>query len=173
MYLYKATAPRKKLLFKPSKFYRTEDFLSSADKPKPGYTEDELLYAGEFHEMAIYLMPNIYRIQTINQKNNYAKLSTLGFKFDLNKEIVIFINDSDHKKTMEFSPTVYVFEKKYFTKVKSGEYVSKEPVEAIRCDTFSMLEALDKWKVELILVPNVHRLRDTLILAEVGFIAQD
>ncbi|OFZ37152.1 MAG: hypothetical protein A2504_00590 [Bdellovibrionales bacterium RIFOXYD12_FULL_39_22] len=174
MYLYKVTPLRDSLIFYPSVFYRTDDFMSSATKPQPGYVEDKLLYAGEFHDISIHLLPlETYRIQIQKHLDNYAKLSVLGFKFNSNRKSVIFININDYQKIIEFQPTVYTFDKKFFLKTPSSEYVANVPVEAIKYETYTMPHALDKWNVELITVPSVIELHDKLIESKVSFVAQD
>jgi len=147
--------------------------MSSATKPQPGFIKDCLLYAGTFHEMAIYLMPNIFRVLVPNKHNFFELLNGLGFKCGSQKSSVIFINESDYQKTLEFRPTVFTFEKKYFTKTPSNEYVSKEPVTASRWDTYSMTTALEKWEIELLTVPNVRDLHKKLKKIDIGFNAQD
>lgn len=120
-YLYKVSPPRDSLIFNPSVFYRTNDYSSSSDKPKDGHLEDKLLYAGEFFDVAIHLLPpDVFRIQVPNQKGNFHDLEHLSYKPDQANESVIFIEESDFEKVINFQPTVYIFDKSSLLETKIG-----------------------------------------------------
>ncbi len=158
MRLYKVTAPRKTKVFNPAEFYRTQDFRSSSTRPKPGYISDSLLYAGDFEEISIHLFPKIHRIRVRNSRVSRRQLLNLGIETDPCKRCYIFVNREDERQIMEFEANVYVFEDRHFTKTPSNEYISRDPVEAIRSESYSMPEILRRWCIQLITVDSVPEL---------------
>ncbi len=168
MHLYKVSAPRESMVFKPSKFYRTEDFRSSSRRPKPGYISDCLLYAGDFEEISIHLFPKIHRIRVRNSETSRRKLSILGHETDPDKRCYIFVNREDETQIMEFVANVYVFEDRYFTKTPSNEYISIQPVEAVGSESYTMHEILLRWSIQLIPVDSVRV--SSRILTDAGIV---
>ena len=158
MLLYKVTAPRKSMVFNPTRFYRTSDFRSSSTRAKPGYISDCLLYAGAFDEISIHLLPRIHRIRVKNSEAARRKLLCLGIETDSDKKCYIFVNKEDERRIMEFEANVYVFEDRHFTKTPSNEYISREPVEAIGSESYGMPEILRRWCIRLISVDSVPEL---------------
>ena len=168
MHLYKVSAPRASLVFNPTRFYRTEDFRSSSRRPKPGYIPDCLLYAGDFEEISIHLFPKIHRIRVRNSEESRVKLSILGFETDASKRCYIFVNREDETQIVEFEANVYIFEDRHFRKTPSNEYISREPVEAVGSESYSMSEILRRWSIQLIPVDSVRAL--SRIFADAGVV---
>ena len=166
MLLYKVTAPRESKLFNPTRFYRTQDFRSSSTRLKPGYIKDCLLYVGDSEEIAIHLFPKIDRIRVRNSEASRLKLSHLGFETDPSRKCYIFAHREDQRKIMEFEATVYAFEDRHFMKTPSNEYISRDPVEAISSESYTMSEILRRWCIQLILVASIPKLSG--ILSEAG-----
>ena len=168
MHLYKVSAPRESLVFHPTRFYRTEDFRSSSRRPKPGYIADRLLYAGDFDEISIHLFPKIHRIRVRNSEESRGELSILGFETDAARRCYIFVNREDETRIAEFEANVYVFEVRHFTKTPSNEYISREPVEAVGSESYTMPEILHRWSIQLIPVDSVCALSG--ILTDAGVV---
>ena len=61
--LYKISKAPLDNIFRPKLFWRTDDWKSSSTTMKPGYLQDEVLYAGDFDEVNIHLLPNIKRLR--------------------------------------------------------------------------------------------------------------
>ncbi|MDE3000064.1 MAG: hypothetical protein OXU79_13390 [Gemmatimonadota bacterium] len=156
-------------MFKPTRFYRTEDFRSSSRRPKPGYVPDCLLYAGDFDEISIHLFPKIHRIRVRNAEESRRKLSILGFETDADKRCYIFANREAETQIMEFEASVYIFDDCHFTKTPSNEYISREPVEAIGSESYTMQEILRSWRIQLIPVDSVPELSGFLTDAGVAY----
>lgn len=168
MQLYKVSAPRESMVFKPTKFYRTEDFRSSSRRSRPGYIPDCLLYAGDFEEISIHLFPKIHRIRVRNSEESRRKLSILGFETDAARRCYIFVNKGDETQIAEFVANVYIFDYRHFRKTPSNEYISREPVEAIGSESYTMHEILHRWSIQLIPVDSVRALSG--ILTDAGVV---
>jgi RimJ/RimL family protein N-acetyltransferase/GNAT superfamily N-acetyltransferase len=156
MTIYKVSAPRKNLTFEPSVFYRTVDFKSSSTRPKPGYIPDTLLYAGDEREISIHLFPDIDRLRVWLDDENRQRLTTLGFATEPGKQVAIFVNETDQPQIPDFKPTVYRFEATAFERTPSNEFVSRKPVKAIGVEQFTMPVVLQRWKIQMVAVPDVH-----------------
>lgn len=168
MHLYKVSAPSESMVFKPTRFYRTEDFRSSSRRSRPGYIPDCLLYAGDFEEISIHLFPEIHRIRVRNSEDSRGALSILGFETDPARRCYIFVNREDETRIKEFEANVYIFEDRHFTKTPSNEYISREPVEAVGSESYAMPEILKRWSIQLIPVDSVRAL--SRILADAGIV---
>jgi RimJ/RimL family protein N-acetyltransferase/ribosomal protein S18 acetylase RimI-like enzyme len=156
MLIYKVSPPRESWLFEPAVFYRTADFKSSSTRPKPGYIRDTLLYAGDEREISIHLFPDIDRLRVWLDDGYRQRLATLGFATEPGKQVAIFVNEADQAKIPDFKPTVYRFDAADFERTPSNEFVSRRPVTAIGFQQFTMPVVLQRWKVQVIAVPNVH-----------------
>lgn len=156
MLIYKVSPPRESLTFEPSVFYRTADFKSSSTRPKPGYSRDTLLYAGDEREISIHLFPDIDRLRVWLDDENRQRLAVLGFATEPGKQIAIFVNEADQAMIPDFKPTVYRFDAADFERTPSNEFVSRRPVTAIGAEQFTMPVVLQRWRIEVIAVPDVH-----------------
>jgi RimJ/RimL family protein N-acetyltransferase len=156
MLIYKVSPPRKNLTFEPSVFYRTADFKSSSTRPKPGYMRDTLLYAGDDREISIHLFPDIDRLRVWLDDENRRRLAAVGFATEPGKHVAIFANEADQAKIPDFKPTVYSFDAADFERTPSNEFVSRRPVTAVGVEEFTMPVVLERWKIQVIAVPDVH-----------------
>jgi RimJ/RimL family protein N-acetyltransferase len=154
--VYKVSPPRESRTFEPSVFYRTEDFKSSSTRPKPGYIRDTLLYAGDEREISIHLFPDIDRLRVWLDDENRQRLAAVGFATEPGKQVAIFVNEADQAKIPDFKPTVYRFDAADFERTPSNEFVSRRPVTAIGFEQFTMPVVLQRWKVQVVSVPDVH-----------------
>lgn len=162
MLIYKVSPRRGNLLFEPAVFYRTADFKSSSTRPKPGYIQDTLLYAGDREEIAIHLFPDIDRLRVRLNDATRSALAKLGFATDADKLIVIFVNAADQARLPGFVATVYSFDAAEFERTPSNEFIARKPVRGIGVEQLSMPEILRDWKIQVIAVPNVAE-TDTLL----------
>lgn len=162
MLIYKVSPPRASLLFAPATFYRTPDFKSSSTRPKPGYIQDMLLYAGDREEIATHLFPDIDRLRVRLNNATRPALAKRGFATDADKLIVIFVNAADQAQLPGFVATVYSFDAAEFERTPSNEFISRKPVRAIGVEQLSMPEILRDWKIQVIAVSNVAE-TDTLL----------
>jgi GNAT superfamily N-acetyltransferase len=156
MLIYKVSPPRENLVFEPSVFYRTADFKSSSTRPKPGYIQDMLLYAGDERDISLHLFPNIYRVRVWLDDAKRQHLAELGFVTDPDKNVAIFVNEADANQLRDFTPTVYSFVAADFERTPSNEFVSRKPVRAIGAETLTMPDILRRWKIQVIAVPSVE-----------------
>lgn len=156
MLIYKVSPPRENLTFEPSVFYRTADFKSSSTRPKPGYMRDSLLYAGDEREISIHLFPDIDRLRVWLDDENRQRLAALGFATEPGKQVAIFVNEAEQAKIPDFKPTVYSFDAADFERTPSNEFVSRRPVTAIGAQQFTMPVVLQRWRIAVIAVPDVH-----------------
>ncbi len=79
------------------------------------------------------------------------------------------MNREDETRIAEFEANVYVFEVRHFTKTPSNEYISREPVEAIGSESYTMQEILRRWRIQLIPVDSVPELSGFLTDASVVY----
>jgi hygromycin-B 7''-O-kinase len=154
--VYKVSPPRKSRTFEPSVFYRTEGFKSSSTRPKPGYIRDTLLYAGDEREVSIHLFPDIDRLRVWLDDEKRQRLAAVGFATAPGKHVAIFVSESDQAKIPDFKPTVYSFDAADFERTPSNEFVSRRPVTAVGVEEFTMPVVLERWKIQVIAVPDVH-----------------
>ena len=88
--LYKVTLPREDHQFFPSKFWRTEDWSSSSNRPHDGYIEDEVLYVGDFAEVNIHLFPKVRRLRFWRTEATEAFMHDFSFAFtDGSKAVIV------------------------------------------------------------------------------------
>ena len=104
--LYKVAAPRDTMVFEPSRFWRTEDWSKSSTRSKPGYIEDCVLYAAEFDEVNIHLLPPIRRLRVWRVAEVERALETLGHKPSLDARAILFANKDERGAIENFSPTI-------------------------------------------------------------------
>lgn len=144
------------MVFEPTVFYRTADFKSSSTRPKPGYIQDTLLYAADEREISIHLFPNIDRLRVWLDDENRQRLATVGFATEPGKQVAIFVNEADQATIPDFKPTVYSFNTADFERTPSNEFVSRQPVQAVGVEQFTMPVVLSRWRIQVIAVPDVN-----------------
>jgi hypothetical protein len=170
--LYKVSAPRAEAIFLPSRFWRTEDWSSSSTREKPGYIEDEVLYAAGFDEVNIHLFPPVRRVRVWTGPNTREFLADLAGSLPKICRAVIFLEDNARAQVEAFSPTIYHFDPGGFEPIPSNEYISREPQSAVACETISIGEALARWHIEVSYVKTLDGLVERLKRNDISFSEQ-
>ena len=155
--LYKICLRRDNLVFEPSRFWRNADWTSSSTNPKPGYVEENVLYAAEFDEVNIHILPKVRRLRVWNSAENYPTLNALGYSVSTDSKATLFARERDRAAVIGSSATVYVFDREGFTAIPSNEYVARSPKRAIQCETISVPAALERWNVDLRFVADLDQ----------------
>ena len=148
--LYKVTAPREDQKFFPSKFWRTENWDSSSNRPRENYIEDLVLYAGDFDEVNIHLLPRVRRLRFWSNETNKALLHDFSLAFTDASNAAIVADSGHEDLVLSFSPTVYTFMKDGFENVRNGEYVSRTPRTAVGCEKLPFVDAIRRWQFTMI-----------------------
>ncbi len=157
--LYKVSEPRSDWKFEPSRFWRTEDWSSSDNSPHEGYIEDCILYAADFNEVNIHLLPRVWRLRVwLDDEKRSERLRRLGYAWALGSRAVIFALESDRDVIESFSPTIFSFEKSGFERTPSNEFVSRSPQLALSAETIPFREAVERWQFELVYVKDAEAL---------------
>jgi hypothetical protein len=159
--------------FHPKKFWRSADWTRSSTKPYDGWICEELLYAGEFGDVAVHLLPNIQRVMIPLTKKNLSKMLGWDIAHGETASSLIFTETCNQKKIEEFTPTVYTFNAADFSVVESGEYVSDHPQTAVDQNTYSMSEAIKLWQFEIIYVDKLSEILDKIGELQLEFSHQD
>lgn len=154
-HLYKVSAPRADKMFYPSTFWHTLDWESSTTRYREGYIKDEVLYAGDFEEVNIHLFPRVRTVRVRFVDADSSKLCDLGLWCTPGKAAYIFIHHSRREEVESFHPTVFKFREDGFVRVRKGEYISREPQQAVSAETISIAEAINRWNVEACYVDDL------------------
>src|SRR4029078_13594915 len=133
--LYKVCSPRADMTFYPSKFWRTEDWESSSTRPRQGYIEDTVLFAGAFAEVNIHLFPRVRTVRVRSVDAGPSRLKSLGLDCSRGVTAHIFAARSRKPEIESFCPTIFKFRPQGFIRVRKGEYVSWQPRAAISSET--------------------------------------
>lgn len=160
--LYKVSAPRDDLWFEPRQFWRTADWKSSSDRPKEGYIQDRVLYAGDFDEVNIHLLPKVRRIRIWPQDRAWQVLQSLGIAAPPEVRAIIVAFERDRETILNFSPTINTFHRTDFEPVPSNEYISRVPRQAIAQETIPIQEAIARWKISVTFVDDLDSLMQQL-----------
>jgi hypothetical protein len=80
--LYKISQARAGNIFEPSKFWRSPDWSISMKVPHEGYILDEVLYAGDFNDVNLHLLPNVPRLRIWLSDRVVNKLKKLDIIVD-------------------------------------------------------------------------------------------
>lgn len=168
-YLYKVAPPRDELIFYPSRFYRTSDWESSTTRPRDGYIEDQVLYAGDFDEVNIHLFPRVRTLRVRSVDADARRLAALGLRCSPAKTAYIFIHESCRPAVASFRPTIFRFDADGFVRVRRGEYVARAPQCAIAVETLDMADTVARWNVEPCYVENLDHVIDRLRRAGIYF----
>ncbi|GDY13874.1 hypothetical protein LBMAG53_27520 [Planctomycetota bacterium] len=126
---------------------------------KPGYIYDELLYAGDFDEVNIHLLPNIKRIRLWNTDDVFQKLTSVSIYPDHQVKAVMITDETHRDLVYHFSPTVHYFNDDGFEYVPSNEWISREPRTPIKSEVITMNEAITRWNIEIHFVDNYELLK--------------
>lgn len=166
--LYKVSEPREDWTFKPRRFWRTEDWSFSDDQEREGLIEDCVLYAGEFDEINIHLLPKVWRLRVwLDDEDRSGRLNDLGFSWRPGARAIIFALEGDRESIESFTPTIYAFERSGFEKTPTDEFVSREPQIAVSAETVPFEEARQRWKFDLLFIADADALVQSLRSARV------
>lgn len=168
-HLYKISSPREDMTFRPAKFWRTHDWSSSTTRAREGYIEDQVLFAGDFDEVSIHLFPRVRTVRVRGRDAEPSALAALGLAYRPGARAHIFAPLARAAEVTAFHPTVFRFARTGFVCVRNGEYVSRQPQQAISCKTFTMPDALVCWNIEAVFVDNLDTVIATLSGAGVYF----
>lgn len=171
-FLYKVSEPREDLTFVPSRFWRTEDWTSSSTRIREGHIEDTLLYAAEFDEVNIHLLPKVWRLRVWVDGHNVERLRRLNLDWRPGCRALIFCRAQDREAIGTFRPTIFRFAREGFEPVPSNEFVSRSPQTAVGAETIGMLEALERWRVELRYVEDRDEITSLLRGEDISFSVQ-
>ena len=161
--LYKVSEPRHDRVFEPRAFWRAEDWSFSDDHPHEGLIEDHVLYAAEFDEINIHLLPKVWRLRVwLDDDERCRRLEGLGFSWDAGARAAIFARDADRRAIEAFSPTVFSFDRAGFERTPTNEFVSREPRTAISVETIPFEEARRRWRFDLIYIDDSDALVQAL-----------
>lgn len=166
-FLYKVSPPAESMTFRPSRFWHTEDWESSTTRPRDGYIEDKVLYAGDFDEINIHLLPRVRAVRVRSDDTDEYVRNVLGL--DNGKTAFLFVNADSKNMVENFMPTVYTFRNDGFERVRKGEYVSRKAQTAISSKTILMSEAIERWNIEVCYVEDLDVPINTLRRAGVYF----
>ena len=168
-YLYKVSQPRDDLMFYPSVFWHTLDWESSTTRAKEGYIKDAVLYAGDFYEVNIHLFPRVRAVRVRARDAGHLVLQSFRLPCLPGKSAYIFCPASRRSEVEIFKPTIYKFDSRGFTKVRNGEYVSRDPRRAISHETVTISEAVMRWNIQACYVRDLDELITTLAQAGIYF----
>ncbi|MEM7362811.1 MAG: hypothetical protein AAF525_02200 [Pseudomonadota bacterium] len=157
------------MTFHPSRFWRSEDWESSTDRPRQGYIEELLLYAGDLDEISIHLFPRVRTVRVRSKDAASSQLRALDLACSQDKAAYIFIECIKRETVERFTPTIYEFRASGFCRVRRGEYVSRRPQQAIAKETVSLTEAIDRWHIEACYVTSLDVVISKLKTAGIYF----
>ena len=158
-FLYKVSKPRSDLQFEPSRFWRAPDWSFSDDHEREGLVEDCVLFAGEFDDVNIHLLPKVWRLRVwLDDEKRSERLKKLGYSWSPGSRAIIFALESDRDVIESFSPTIISFDRSGFERTPSDEFVSRTPQRAISAETIPFNEAVQRWQFEMVFVKDADSL---------------
>lgn len=167
--LYKVSPPRDDRRFYPSTFWHSADWESSTDRPRAGYIEDTVLYAGDFDEINIHLFPRVRTVRVRAVDATPTQLRDVGLNCQPGKTAYIFAPAARRAEVESFSPTIFTFDARPFTRVRKGEYVAREPQTALSSETIALRDALIRWNIEACFVDDLDAVVRVLSGAKIYF----
>ena len=168
-YLYKVSEPRTEKMFYPGTFWHTSDWESSTTRRRKGYIEDEVLFAGDFDEVNIHLFPRVRTVRVRSVDADVSTLLDLGLRCSPGRSAYIFIHQARRQEVESFHPTIFKFSLDGFARVRKGEYISREPQQAISSETIAIAEAVKRWNVQTCYVDDLDDLIERLTREGVYF----
>jgi hypothetical protein len=111
--------------------------------------EETVLYAAEFDEVNIHLLPPVRRLRVWLTPETLAGLQALGYGGMANRRALLLVNEADRQQVESFCPTIFTFERDGFEPTPGNEYVSREPRTALSCETIPMAEAIRRWQIAI------------------------
>jgi hypothetical protein len=170
--LYKVSRARTDNIFEPSKFWRSSDWSVSLRAPQDGYILEEVLYAGDFHDVNLHLLPNVPRLRIWLSDRVVNELKKLDIIVDSQYTALIIARISDWETIEGFYPTINYFDEAGFEITPSQEYISRTPQTAIKVETISIFEAIARWNVDLYFVEDYDILKLNLTSAGIRYSEQ-
>jgi hypothetical protein len=170
--LYKVSRARTDNLFEPSKFWRSPDWSVSMKVPHESYILDEVLYAGDFNDVNIHLLPNVPRLRIWLSDRAVTELKKLDIIVASHYTALIIAQISDWETIETFCPTINYFDEAGFELTPSQEYISRTPQTAIKVETISIFDAIVRWNIELYFVEDYDGLKLSLNSVGVRFSEQ-
>jgi hypothetical protein len=153
--LFKVTEPGRGDRFEPRPFWRTDDWSMSDDHPHEGLVEDRVLYAAEFDEVNIHLLPRVWRLRVwLDSPERSRRVRECGFDWPSGARAVLFVAESDRAEVESFAPTVFAFDRAGFERTPSNEFIARVAQTAVSKETLSITDALARWQVEVLYVPD-------------------
>lgn len=161
--LYKVSQPGHGDRFEPRPFWRTEDWAFSDDRPHDGLIEDCVLYAAEFDEVNIHLLPNVWRLRVwLDNPDRARRLRGAGFDWRPDTRAALFVAERDRTDVERFAPTVFAFNRSGFERTPTNEFITRAAQTAVSKETIPIADALTRWHVEVIYVPDAAELEERL-----------
>ncbi len=157
--LYKVSRARTDNIFEPSKFWRSPDWSVSLKVPHESFILEEVLYAGDFHDVNLYLLPNVPRLRIWLSDRVIEDLKKLDIIVENRYTALIIARISDWETIEGFYPTINYFDEAGFELTPSQEYIARTPQTAIKVETISIFEAIDRWNIELYFVEDYDALK--------------
>jgi hypothetical protein len=157
--LYKVSRARADNIFEPSKFWRSADWSASMTVPCEHHILEEVLYAGDFNDVNLYLLPNVPRMRIWLSDLVVNELKKLNIIVDSQYTAIIIASISDWETIESFHPTINCFDDAGFELTPSQEYISRTPQTAIKVETISIFEAIARWNIELYFVEDYDALK--------------
>jgi hypothetical protein len=157
--LYKISRARADNIFEPSKFWRSSDWSASTKVPHENHILEEVLYAGDFNDVNLYLLPKVPRIRIWLDDRVVNELKKLNIIVDSQYTAIIIASISDWETIESFHPTINYFDEAGFELTPSQEYISRTAQTAIKVETISIFEAIERWNIELYFVEDYDALK--------------
>ena len=130
--------------------------------PHENYILEEVLYAGDFNDVNLHLLPNVPRLRIWLSDRVVNDLKKLDIIVDSQYTALIVASISDWETISSFKPTINYFDEAGFELTPSQEYISRTPQTAIQVETISIFEAVDRWNIELYFVEDYDDLKLSL-----------
>jgi hypothetical protein len=110
----------------------------------------------------IHLFPRVRTVRVRFVDADISKLFDLGLRCTPGKSAYIFVHHSRREEVESFHPTVFKFRVDGFVRVRNGEYISREPQQAISVESISIAEAIERWNIEACYVDDLDSLIERL-----------
>jgi len=167
--LYKVAKPRSALWFSPTPFWRSADWESSSTRPRDGYIEEKILFAGNFEEVSIHLFPRVWTVRVRAVDLGPVDATALEPSCIHGKNAWIFCPADRQAEVNSFCPTIFTFSRTGFTRVRRGEYISRAPRQAISCETMAIADAMQRWNIQCVFVSDLASIIERVRSAGVYF----
>ena len=96
--------------------------------------------------MNIHLFPRVRTVRVRSVDADISTLRSLGLRCTPGESAYIFMHQSRREEVESFQPTIFKFNLDGFMLVRKGEYIEREPQQAISSETISIANAVERWK---------------------------